>query len=271
MKGPYSVRRNVVLHVRSFITSASLVLLIACAGEAGERGARPNVPSVSEQCGVSGNFESLTITASDGTRLAAALIGRGTTGVLLAHQFPADMCQWATYAPALARHGFLVLVIDFRCLGGSECPNGPAGKRVDLDAAAGVHALRREGAKAVAMVGASAGGTAVLVSAARIEPPVDAVVTLSAERNLAAVPAGYLTLNAGRVVPRLQSPVLFVVARDDAYVSVSSSRRMYKDASPRATLFVLPGKYGHGLEMLEDSWSSRVGRLVLDFLKKHSV
>jgi pimeloyl-ACP methyl ester carboxylesterase len=261
----------VVPHVRSFITSVSVVLLIACAGGAGERATRPSLPSVSEQCAVPGNFESLSISASDGTRLAAALIGRGTKGVLLAHQFPADMCQWAEFAPALARHGFRVLVIDFRCLGRSACPSGPASKRIDLDAAAGVRALRQEGAQAVAMVGASAGGTAVLVSAARIEPPVESVLTLSAERDLGEVQAGNLTLNAGRAVRELRSPVLFVVARDDFYVSVSSSRRMYEDAASWARLVVLPGEYGHGLEMLEGSWSSRVGRLVLDFLEEHTV
>ena len=99
-----------------------------------------------------------------------------------------------------------------------------------------------------------------------MEPPAAAVVTLSAERNLAAVPAGELTLNAGRAVRELQSPTLFVVARSDPYVSVSASRRMHKDAGAPAKLVVLSSDYGHGIDMLEGSWSSRPGELVLEFL-----
>jgi pimeloyl-ACP methyl ester carboxylesterase len=226
--------------------------------------------SVSKWCGVSGDFEWVTIETSDGTQLIGALSGSGPTGVLLAHQFPADLCQWAEFAPGLARRGFTTLSISFRCMGRSECPDDPASRRIDLDVAAGVGALRREGVEAVVIVGGSAGGTAALVSAAQIEPPVDAVVTLSAERDLGAVPAGYLTLDAGPAVRMLRSPVLFVVARADRYVSPQASRRMYEGAPSGSRLVVLPKFYGHGIDMLEGSWESRVGGLVVAFLKEHS-
>lgn len=227
-------------------------------------------PSVSERCGVSGTFESVSIEASDGTELAGALSGRGSKGVLLAHQYPADLCQWAEYAPALARRGFTILAIDFRCLGRSDCPHRAAKRRIDLDVAAGVRALRDLGVTSVAIVGGSAGGTAALVSATHIQPRVDAVVTLSAERDLGAVPAGYLRLDAGTAVRTLRSPVLFVVAHADPYVTARASRRMYEDASSDSRLVVLPAAYGHGIEMLKGSWNSRIGGLVVAFLKMHS-
>ncbi|MGH3476595.1 MAG: alpha/beta hydrolase [Nocardioidaceae bacterium] len=190
--------------------------------------------------------------------------------MLLTHQYPADLCQWAEYAPGLARRGFTTLAIDFRCLGRSDCPSGAAKRRIDLDVAAGVRALRDLGVESVAIVGGSAGGTAALVSAAQIQPPVDAVVTLSAEEDLGAVPAGYLTLDAGAAVRTLQSPVLFVVAHADPYVTPRASKRMYEDAASGSRLVVLPAPYGHGIEMLKGSWNSRIGGLVVAFLKMHS-
>jgi pimeloyl-ACP methyl ester carboxylesterase len=152
------------MSLRVRIWCGLVVVLTACGGASQSGGGGTSEPSaspqvgVAERCGVSGSFERITIEASDGTRLVGALSGSGPTGVLLAHQYPADLCQWAAYAPGLARRGFTTLALDFRCLGESACPTGPASTRLDLDVAAGVRVLRDEGVRSVAIVGGSAGG-----------------------------------------------------------------------------------------------------------------
>ena len=189
---------------------------------------------------------------------------------MLAHEYPASLCGWWPYAVFLAHRGFRVLLFDFRCFGESECPEGHARWDLTADLAAAASRLRRSGASSVALVGASLGGAAVLIAGSRIEPAVDAVVSLSGEPGLSVIGA---PLHAGAAVRRLRVPVLFVVARGDRAVTVGETRTMERDAASRDKyLVVLPEAAGHGWLMLTEdllTWSPTAFR-VAAFLRAHA-
>jgi pimeloyl-ACP methyl ester carboxylesterase len=76
--------------------------------------------------------------AADGTSLDGILVGSGTAGVVLVHEYPADLCGFWPFTDYLGRRGLRAFAIDLRCFGRSACPEGEAKGRVvdDLGAAA---------------------------------------------------------------------------------------------------------------------------------------
>ena len=116
------------------------------------------------------------LTASDGAEVYGVELGSGSTGVVLGHQYLSDHCELIDFARRLAAAGYRALTIDFRGFGAST---GGAAYRYDRDVAAATARLRADGATRVELVGASMGGTAVLVAASTIAPSVDEVVSLS--------------------------------------------------------------------------------------------
>jgi alpha-beta hydrolase superfamily lysophospholipase len=157
--------------------------------------------------------------AADGTRLAGFRLGRGRTAVVLAHQTDGDACQWASYARRLAGRGYLVVAFDFRGYGDSQARGGRAAGRLAADVAAAAKAARARGARKVFAVGASMGGTAVLVAGANIRPPLSGVVSLSA-------PADFGAIRAQSAVPKLTVPVLYVAGELDSDFALDA-RRLY--------------------------------------------
>jgi len=83
---------------------------------------------------------------------------------------------------------------------------------------------------------------------------------------------GSTRLGAQSAVPRMTSPSLFVVAREDRKVSVPDMRGLYRAAgSNDKRLVVLPASFGHGWNIVS-TISGRVtsaARMVLDFLRAH--
>jgi pimeloyl-ACP methyl ester carboxylesterase len=203
---------------------------------------------------------------SDGLKLDAVSVGTGELGVVLLHEYPADLCGWWPYAKYLADRGMRALAIDMRCLGESECgERGKAGAVADVQAA--MDEMRREGAKRVAIVGASYGGSIAVVSGARLHPA--AVVDLSGEQTLQGLVPGYDDVDSLAAAPRLRAPALFVVAHNDQYTPIADMRRVYNAAGSRTKrLYVLPAIAGHGVGMLlglETDWSP-LARRVASFL-----
>jgi dienelactone hydrolase len=214
--------------------------------------------------------------AADGTSLNGVLVGRGSVGVVLAHQYPSDLCGFWPFATYLAKRGLRALAIDLRCFGRSACPEGDARGRVveDLDAAAAE--LRRRGVTRVALVGASMGGAAVLIAGTKLQPPVAAVVSLSGEADPTNLVGG-IPLHAGAVVDQLTVPTMFVVATNDRYVSVQETRTMYRAVKSDAKrLEVLSGDFdgGHGWALLKNPATGEefgpVAAKVAAFLTAHS-
>jgi pimeloyl-ACP methyl ester carboxylesterase len=57
---------------------------------------------------------------ADGVRLEGAVLGRGKTGVVFAHQLAGDRCQWLPFARELTAKGYRALVFDMRGYGSSS-------------------------------------------------------------------------------------------------------------------------------------------------------
>jgi dipeptidyl aminopeptidase/acylaminoacyl peptidase len=144
-------------------------------------------PTLADECGTAYAgiaSSSFWFQAADHVRLHAVMLGSGRAGVVLAHQYPADLCGWAPYGRILARSGFRVLLFDFRGFGASQRPSARLIGHVERDMIAAAAVLRQRGAKTVSLVGSSFGAAAVLVAAPAIRPAPAAVVSLSAETDL---------------------------------------------------------------------------------------
>jgi pimeloyl-ACP methyl ester carboxylesterase len=222
----------------------------------------PALQQPADRCGPPADRATLLrFPSSDGVQLDGAMVGSGPAGVVLVHEYPADLCGFWPFAVYLSHHGMRALALDVRCFGRSTCPEGDAKGHLTDDVAAAVAELRRHGARRVGLVGASMGGAAVLVAGATVRPAVAAVVSLSGESDpssLVGLPVH--SLDAGAAVARLTSPTMYVVATGDRYASVEETRAMYR--ATRATdkrLEILSGASGglHGWALLSDFQGQR--------------
>jgi pimeloyl-ACP methyl ester carboxylesterase len=247
---------------RWFAGGLTLVVLLvaACSGTSGANGDAPaqattttevalqplEQPSI--RCGAPDTRANLVrFTAADGTSLDGVMVGGGTTGVVLVHEYPADLCGSWPFADYLAKQGLRAFAIDLRCFGRSSCPQGVASGRVVDDVAAAVAELRRRGVTEVGLVGASMGGAAVLIAGTRVQPPVAAVVSLSGETD----------------------PTSLVVATNDRYVSVEETRAMYQAVKTRSKrLEVVSGPFDgrHGWQLLNNPADGRFTSVAADMV-----
>lgn len=200
--------------------------------------------------------------AADGTKLVAHRYGTGKTFVVLAHMADGDLCQWQDEARRLASQGYSALAFDFRGAGESQVRSGGAAQRIERDVAAAVKLSRTLGAKKVLLVGASAGGWAVLVAAAQAKPSVQGVVAIS-------TPAQYRG-DAVAAVRTLKAPVLYVVSTDEG---LSEDAQALHDATGAGAkrLEILSGS-AHGTEILDPilnrSGYKAARTLIESFLRK---
>jgi pimeloyl-ACP methyl ester carboxylesterase len=185
--------------------------------------------------------EAITLTTREGTELTAALVGDGEVGVVLGHQFRSDFCSWVPFAKQLAEQDMRALAINF----GSTS--------LDADMVAGSRELRRRGAKRIIFVGASMGGTAALVAAAKTD--VAGVAALSAPREFGG-------LDALPSVRRLKIRALFLAGRQDVRFA-RDARRLYRAMSSRNKTLVVTTGFEHGTDLLQDPEAERA---LLDFL-----
>jgi pimeloyl-ACP methyl ester carboxylesterase len=126
-------------------------------------------------------------------------------GVTLAHMFPADARSWYTAGRRIAKAGYMALAFNFRGYGGAPGTKQIIRAPIDLEAAATY--LDRRGARDIAYVGASMGGTASLVAGQSGKPL--AIVAISA-------PTRFMGLDAAAIATGVQRPVLLMASRDDA-------------------------------------------------------
>jgi pimeloyl-ACP methyl ester carboxylesterase len=192
--------------------------------------------------------------AAGGARLAGAVLGRGSTGVVLAHTTSADRCQWLPFARELAKKGYRALVFDMRGYGSST---GVTNTDPDLDVIAAAAELRRRGAKRIVLAGASMGGTGVLAAAPRIRPAIMGVVELSA-------PTGFGSADALAAVKKLKVPALFVAGRDDGDFA-AATRALYKAAATKDKRLLIAPSSWHGVDLV---YLPPVKKLLLSFLER---
>jgi len=212
-----------------------LRVALACAVVLATAGGAVAAPSAQKSC-VATNT---TFRASDGPRLRGAVLGRGTTGVVFAHQVGGDRCQWLPFARELAAKGYRAIVFDMRGYGAST---GSANVRPDLDVVAAAAELRRRGARRIVLAGASMGGTGVVAAASVVRPAIAGVVELSA-------PTGFGGVNALVAARKLTAPALFVVGRDDGDFA-AATRALYRAAPSRDKQLVVVPTSWHGVDLV---------------------
>jgi pimeloyl-ACP methyl ester carboxylesterase len=204
--------------------------------------------------------------------LDGAVLGSGSTGVVLAHEAPADLCGWAPYATVLSRAGFRVLLFDLRGFGRSQSPTDPAKQgRFSRDLDGAVAELKRDGARAVVLMGASFGGITSMVAGSRLGSKIAGVVSVSGETHLGNVYGGPNSeLDAFAAVPKLHAPFLVLSSQRDGYLLPSGARALVHAAgSPHARLLLLPGGY-HGWDLLTVApYRNRASRAVVEFIRRY--
>lgn len=185
------------------------------------------------------------VPATAGPPFDAVILGGGKTGVLLANMNQGDFCQWRSYADHLVQRGHRVLMFNY------------SGQAAVDDVKATVEVLRRRGAERLFLIGASKGGTAVLVAATRIQPAVAGVVSLSGPQN-------YGGADALAAMPLLTVPAVFIVAGNDQ--TFTSDAQLLHDAcaAKDKALSVQRGS-SHGTALL----SEEVRGLIDTFLGSH--
>jgi dienelactone hydrolase len=215
------------------------VVLSACAS------ARPAAPA----------GETVRFTADDGVELVGEVRGGGEPAVVLLHMYPAGRESWAPFASRLADEGYTALSFDFRGYGESG-----GSKRIDQiwrDALAAVRFMRSRGHGRIALVGASMGGTAALIVAARAE--LGGVVTLSAATSFMGltIPTEALVL--------IDEPKLFVAAQGD--VSAATAAQELYAGSPGSKEVEIVAGSDHGTDLLGGEQGGAVQTAILDFLQ----
>jgi pimeloyl-ACP methyl ester carboxylesterase len=136
------------------------------------------------------------------------------------------------YARALARRGYLTIAFDFRGYGKSQTPKRGAWSRLPADAIAAAKLSRRLGATSIVLVGASMGGTAVLVAAANARTLVSGVISISA-------PTSYGRMDGLAAARRLPMPVLYLVGEGDEGFVEHSRELFAATSSPEKRLEIL--------------------------------
>ncbi len=185
--------------------------------------------------------------AADGVRLIGVTFGAGPRGLVLAHQGPnGSLCTWVPYARILAGLGYRVLALDLRGRGSSGSAKTLAAlQRVDLDVIGAVREFRRRGVRSVVLAGGSLGGVAVLGAAARLEPPVQGVISLSA-------PQSWVRIDGLAAARQLRVPALFVAAEEDGDFDLDAQALYDAAAAPDKQVAIFPGG-AHGERLLREA------------------
>jgi pimeloyl-ACP methyl ester carboxylesterase len=187
----------------------------------------------------------------------ADVYGSAEKAVLLAHGGRFNKESWAAQARTLVAAGYEVMAIDFRGYGKSHGPGdkGPMDAPLYLDVLAAVRYLHKTGAKSVSIVGGSLGGGAAGDASIASSPgEIDRLVLLGASPNGPA--------------EKLKSPILFIVARDDANADgprLPRIREQFEKAPQPKELIVLDGT-AHAQFLFQTDQAERVMREILRFL-----
>ena len=209
----------------------------------------------------------ITFRSTDGVKLDGRLFGpdKGSAGVVLAHMFPADQSAWYFFAERLGDLGYRVLTFDFR----GYCPGGDAGcsegeKNIPAiwqDVEGAVAALRSEGVTRLALVGASMGGTASLIVAAKQGRDIDAVITLSAPPSFEGLDASPDTL------AQVAAAKLFIAGNEDVGAAQAVDAFYSQTLPPKRPLILTTGD--HGTDILTGNQAGIASTEMISWLERY--
>ena len=172
------------------------------------------------------------------------MFGDGRVGVVFGHQIDTDQSDWWDLAAALAEEGYATLTLDFRgyCARAPVAPRTAArptrgGTCLPVPTSCGAAAQDR-----IVLVGASMGGTAAVLAAARADPPVDGVIGLSAPTDCCG-----MTIE-GADVGSIAAPMLLIAGRDDGDAP-ASARQLARWAGESGQLVILDSGE-HGIDLI---------------------
>jgi len=199
----------------------------------------------------------ISLPTQDGGVIFADLYGKSDKAVVLAHGGRFNKESWAPQARALQAAGYQVLAFDFRGFGKSHGPGDSDSYTapLHLDVLAAVRYLRQNGAKTVSVIGGSMGGAAAGDASINSQSgEIDRLVLLGAAPNLPA--------------DKLKSPILYIVARDDANAEGLRLPRIgaqYEKSPEPKELMVLQGS-AHAQFLFQTDQADLVMRKILRFL-----
>jgi pimeloyl-ACP methyl ester carboxylesterase len=242
------IRRSVVLNL------AVVALLLSACG-------------ASKPLGSTEGSKEISFQSSDGVKLDGRLFGpdKGSAGVVLAHMFPADQSAWYFFANRLGDLGYRVLTFDFR----GYCPGGDAGcsegeKNIPAiwqDVEGAVAALRSKGVTRLALVGASMGGTASLIVAAKQGRDIDAVITLSA-------PPSFEGLDAGpEVLAEVSAAKLFIAGNGDVAAAQAVDAFYGQSLQPKRPVILTTDD--HGTDILSGNQAGIVSTEMINWFARY--
>lgn len=157
--------------------------------------------------------------------------GSGLTGIVVDHQVGQSLCDSMDWADTFAAEGYLAIAPSL-----DDSYLVP-----ETEAAVGY--LRAHGATKIVLLGASMGGTAVLVTAAQLQPPVQAVISVSG-------PAVYSPLDASATAPKLTVPVFYSAGAEDESFASDETAMYQATAEKDKVLDIVPNDGDHGFDLL---------------------
>ena len=206
-------------------------------------------PAALEACSTPGPGWRPLRVADGPAELDAAVLGDGRLAFVFANDSRNQTCAWLSFARELAKRGMRVALFEYASVGSPD------------EVRATAAALRDNGAHRVIAVGASVGARAVIELAARASPDVDAVVSLSAERQISTRYPDILP--AAR---RARLPSLYVGSREDGYTSFGEETIQLHDATPaKINELLLVSGDDHGVDLLVGRNGERVRSTILRF------
>ena len=201
--------------------------------------------------------QTISFPTSDGGTISADLYGDGEKAVVLVHGGQFNKESWTAQAKQLVAARYEVLAINLRGYGKSHGPGDSDSMDAPLhfDVVAAVHYLKSHGAKSVSVIGGSMGGSAAGDASILSKPgEIDRLVLLGAAPNLPA--------------DKLKSPILYIVARNDANedgLRLPVIRKQY-EMSPQPKQLIIVDGSAHAQFLFQSDQSERVMKAILDFL-----
>lgn len=199
--------------------------------------------------------EHVSFTTSDGVLLRGHLYGTGSTGVILAHMYPADQSDWTDFAQVLAAHGYQALTFDFRGFTESEGSSGTEYAGTDLLAA---YQFMHTRASRIYLAGASLGAEAAILVGARED--VAGLILIS-------VPTSFGGIVVTDSIRHVRAPILFVTSAADPLVG-GQPEILYREAVAPKSIKVYPGR-AHGTAILFGPYGADLQALMLRFIADH--